>query len=52
MTARNGDAPFLSPNCHHKQKEIWGVCGGLYLLAIAHLPPQPTPTPQPSRGPN
>ncbi|MEW6356772.1 MAG: glycoside hydrolase family 9 protein [Planctomycetota bacterium] len=36
--SRNGDEPFLSPNCHHTQKEIWGVCGGLYLLAIAQIP--------------
>ncbi len=33
--SRDGDVPFLSPNCHHTQKEIWGVCGGLYLLAVA-----------------
>ena len=33
--SRDGDAPFLSPNCHHTQKEIWGVCGGLYLLGVA-----------------
>jgi hypothetical protein len=33
--SRNGDEPFLSPNCHHTQKEIWGVCGGLYLLAVS-----------------
>ena len=37
--SRNGDAPFLSPNCHHTQKEIWGVCGGYYLLAAAQRPP-------------
>jgi len=36
--SRNGNEPFLSPNCHHTQKEIWGVCGGLYLLAIAQIP--------------
>ncbi|NOZ19734.1 MAG: hypothetical protein GXP25_01460 [Planctomycetes bacterium] len=36
--SRNGDEPFLSPNCHYTQKEIWGVCGGLYLLAIAQIP--------------
>ena len=36
--SRDGDTPFLSPNCHHTQKEIWGVCGGLYLLAVAQAP--------------
>jgi len=36
--SRNGDEPFFSPNCHHKQKEIWGVCGAYYLLAIAAGP--------------
>ncbi len=33
--SQNGNDPFLSPNCHHTQKEIWGVCGGVYLLAAA-----------------
>ena len=33
--SRNGDDPFLSPNCYYTQKEIWGVCGGLYLLGVA-----------------
>jgi len=36
--SRDGDTPFLSPNRHHTQKEIWGVCGGLYLLAVAQAP--------------
>ncbi len=36
--SRDGNTPFLSPNCHHTQKEIWGVCGGLYLLAVAQAP--------------
>jgi hypothetical protein len=33
--SRNGDEPFFSPTCYFEQKEIWGVCGGLYLLAVA-----------------
>jgi len=33
--SQNGDDPFLSPNCYYTQKEIWGICGGTYLLAVA-----------------
>ena len=33
--SQDGDTPYFSPYCFYSQREIWGVCGGLYLMAAA-----------------